>query len=62
MKINSLEQYKQQFESQLEELWNDSARFKFLNYEEFCGAMYRSRQEAITQIFSHGFNSESMEC
>jgi hypothetical protein len=47
MKINSFEQYKQQFERQLEDLWNDTAKYQFLHYDEFCRAMYRSWQAEL---------------
>tara|TARA_B100001057_G_C22827428_1_gene941983 strand:+ start:1989 stop:2135 length:147 start_codon:yes stop_codon:yes gene_type:complete len=38
----TLTEYKRKFESDLEEIWNDSARFKYFNWGAFVNAMYRS--------------------
>ena len=40
----TLTEYKRKFESDLEEIWNDSARFQYLNWNSFVKAMYRSHK------------------
>lgn len=40
----TLTEYKRKFESDLEEIWNDSARFQYLNWNAFVKAMYRSHK------------------
>lgn len=40
----TLHEYKTKYESDLEEMWNDSAKYQFLNKDSFAFSMWSNRK------------------
>jgi hypothetical protein len=45
----TLEQYIKKYEYELDDLWNESARFQYVNWDSFVRSMYKNykREEGI---------------
>jgi hypothetical protein len=42
----TLSQYEQRFMIELEDIWNDSAKFKYMNWNAFISAMHKIYEES----------------
>ena len=49
----TLEQYIKKYEYELDDLWNESARFQYVNWDSFVKSMYQNykRKEGIWPSF-----------
>lgn len=45
----SFNEYMNRFESELEDMWNDSARFQYLNWDAFCRDMYNKFKDTTDE-------------